>query len=59
MNENYKTYSTDEIADELERESVAMDKMFRNLNNGCREELLKMAIEFYEDKENRRNPYKQ
>lgn len=58
MNENYKTYSTDEIADELERESVTMDKMFRNLSDGCREELLKIAIEFYEDKENRRNPYK-
>ena len=59
MNENYKVYSTDERADELERESVAMNRMFRNLSDSCREELLKIAIEFYEDKENRRNPYKQ
>lgn len=58
MKENYVVYSTDEIADELERDSVTMDRIFRNLNDSCRETLLEQAIEYYEDKENRRNPNK-
>jgi len=58
MSDNYIVYSTDEYEDELERESVAMDRMFRNLNDSCRENLLETAINFYEDKENRRNPNK-
>lgn len=56
MEEKYVVYSTDERADELERESVAMNRMFRNLNDNCREQLLTEAIEYYKDKENRRNP---
>lgn len=59
MKENYKVYSTDERADELERMSVKMDRIFRNLKDSYREALLEKAIDFYEDKENRRNPNKE
>ena len=43
---------------ELEEQSLAMNRMFRNLKDEYREKLLEIAIEFYKETENRRNPNK-
>ena len=57
-NYNGNEFSTDERANELETESAMMNKIFRNLKDEFRQELLEKAMEYYEDKHNRRNPYK-
>lgn len=44
----------EEISKELEEESVLMEKIFRKLNNECRQLLLEKAKELYNDTENRR-----
>ena len=52
------SYSDDERIKELEAQSIAMNKMYRNLSDDCRDKLFEIASEMYEDMENRRNPYK-
>lgn len=55
MNYSY----SDERIKELETQSVAMNEMYRNLSDDCRDKLFEIASEMYEDMENRRNPYKE